>query len=127
MRGKDPKKNDRARLLRRGSTCAETELWKRHRNRQLGGFLTLSPRAGRGNQRTADSPCSMEASFGKAAGAVSRLARLRPRVSGRSTSITIMIPEATALNTAIVAPRGSVWLTNPTIVGKKEPIARPAL
>ena len=38
MRGKDPKRNDRARLLRRGSTCAETELWKRHRNRQLGGF-----------------------------------------------------------------------------------------
>src|SRR6516165_5174922 len=36
----------------------------------------------------------------------SRLSRLRPRVSGSSISITIMMPEATALNTAIVAPSG---------------------
>src|SRR6516165_2062705 len=57
----------------------------------------------------------------------SRLSRVRPRVSGSSISITIMMPEATALNTAIVAPSGKTWLTNPTMVGKNEPMARPAL
>jgi len=38
-----------------------------------------------------------------------------------------MMPEAIALNTAIVAPSGKIWLKNPTMVGKNEPIARPAL
>ena len=38
MRGKDQKRNERARLLRRSLTPAELTLWTRLRGRQLGGF-----------------------------------------------------------------------------------------
>jgi hypothetical protein len=64
----------------------------------------------------------------QSAGAASRLARLRPRVSGNSRSITTMIPEAKALKKAIAAPSGRVvWLINPTKAGRNAPIARLAL
>jgi len=38
LRGKDQKRNERARLLRRSLTPAELTLWTRLRGRQLGGF-----------------------------------------------------------------------------------------
>ena len=38
MRGKDQKRTERARLLRRSLTAAELTLWTRLRGRQLGGF-----------------------------------------------------------------------------------------
>ena len=38
MRGKDQKRAERARSLRRASTQAELALWTRIRGRQLGGF-----------------------------------------------------------------------------------------
>jgi very-short-patch-repair endonuclease len=38
LRGKDPKRAERARSLRRASTQAELALWTRIRGRQLGGF-----------------------------------------------------------------------------------------
>jgi very-short-patch-repair endonuclease len=38
LRGKDQKRNERARLLRRSLTPAELTLWTRLRSRQLGGF-----------------------------------------------------------------------------------------
>ena len=38
MRGKDQKRADRARALRRSLTRAEFVLWSRLRNRQLGGY-----------------------------------------------------------------------------------------
>jgi very-short-patch-repair endonuclease len=38
LRGKDQKRNERARLLRRSLTPAELTLWARLRGRQLGGF-----------------------------------------------------------------------------------------
>jgi very-short-patch-repair endonuclease len=38
MRGKEPKRVERARSLRRELTAEEAALWTRIRNRQLGGF-----------------------------------------------------------------------------------------
>jgi very-short-patch-repair endonuclease len=38
LQGKDQKRNERARLLRRSLTPAELALWTRLRSRQLGGF-----------------------------------------------------------------------------------------
>jgi very-short-patch-repair endonuclease len=38
MRGKDENRAERARSLRRATTPAESKLWNKLRNRQLGGF-----------------------------------------------------------------------------------------
>ncbi|MCC0011006.1 MAG: DUF559 domain-containing protein [Hyphomicrobiaceae bacterium] len=38
MRGEQPWKTNRARVLRANATLAETKLWSRLRNRNLGGF-----------------------------------------------------------------------------------------